>query len=350
MPLWESIILRQLVPSIFDAGLMLLLVLAAFKVFKVKNPATRFFFLFLPLVKPFIILLDRPSAIDFHDHADHTICFSLRMPDPLNLVNLPFLERSAISYNDSTLIALTLLAVAMVFTALIVRWLELFVFRLKLSREPELDYRQHPEVYEIFNGLLAKLKVKRPKLVLSDKHDIVPFSFGYKEPVIVLSDKLLASFPKEQLEIMLAHELAHIQRRDSRSGWISLVFRDILFFNPFTHLAYLLVEEEKEHACDRIALEVTKAKPSVVAHALVDVALFYRDMQASKSVFCPGSTKGLLYRESFLTRRIRILGNPPSIKKPSTARKILGYVLFFILLYVQFGFNLHFGNQTIMLR
>jgi beta-lactamase regulating signal transducer with metallopeptidase domain len=178
----------------------------------------------------------------------------------------------------------------------------------------------------------------------------VPFSFGQKNPVIVLSEALIDTFPREQLEIMLAHELAHLKRNDSRAGWIALALRDILFFNPFSHLTYHMIEEEKERACDRIALEATRRKPAEVAHTLVDVALFYQSFQMPKGVLYPVPTKGFLYRESFLTRRIKLINTPFVTKDPSKRRKTLKYLLFFLLLYVQIGFVWHNGNNLIMFR
>lgn len=63
MPAWQSLLFNHIIPSIFDAAVMLLLVLAILFVFRVKNPATRFLFLLLPLIRPFIILLDNPSGM-----------------------------------------------------------------------------------------------------------------------------------------------------------------------------------------------------------------------------------------------------------------------------------------------
>ena len=51
-------------------------------------------------------------------------------------------------------------------------------------------------------------------------------------------------------EILIRHELSHIRRKDNLIGWVSLIFRDLNFFNPFGYIAYYLIRSEQEKACD----------------------------------------------------------------------------------------------------
>lgn len=349
MPVLQSLLFNHIIPSIFNAAATLLLVLAIFKIFRIKNPATRFMFLFLPLLKPFIVLLDNASTA-VHINTDKPMQIGLRMPDPLGLVVSPWQEAFNLAYDNSVVATVVFLAMIVIFALLARRWTQLFLFLSSFKDDTEVDRATYPQLYEVLDRLVSEFGVKYPKLVFTRNTHIVPFSVGYKMPIIVLSEDLANSFPAQQLEIMLAHELAHIQRKDSLLSWIAIILRDFLFFNPLVHPAYRKLEEEKEKTCDTIAAEKTGASPKDVAETLIDVAIFYKTRPAQPKALHPAFSKGFLFRESTLKLRVDALTGPESRQTPLKRRTLLEIFAFVILLYVQPFLMINLDAYQLFLR
>jgi len=349
VPIWQSLLYNHILPSTFDAAASLLLVLAIFKIFRIKDPATRFLFLFLPLLKPFIVLIDNASSMPQRESAS-AYHIGIRMPDPLGLIAAPFKEFGELVYDQSAVVMAILIAIIVISFLLVARWAQLFLFLNAFKKEETLSRIAYPHVYEILDGLVTKFDVKYPRLVITNKSQYVPFSIGYKMPIIVLSKDLIETFSKEQLEIMLAHELAHIGRRDTFTGWLSLILRDIMFFNPLIRPIYRMLEEEKEKACDRIALEKTGVSPKEIANTLIDVALFHKTTQPYQKPLYPALTKGLLFNKSTIERRVKSITGTVKKKKSSRVRTSLKIFLFVFLLYIQPGLMININGQILFLR
>ena len=186
--------------------------------------------------------------------------------------------------------------------------------------------------------------------MFTDKYQLVPFSIGYKKPTIVLSKDLVNSFSRNQLEVMLAHELAHIRRKDNAASWLALILRDILFFNPAARKAYRMLEIEKEKACDRVVLEKTKASPKLIANTLLDVALFYKNCQPKLNAPKLRLAKGFLYHSCIPKLRVDAIMNPAANKKSTKARFAFKTLAFIALLYPQFSISFTVNGHFIFLR
>ncbi|MDI6815773.1 MAG: M56 family metallopeptidase [Actinomycetota bacterium] len=349
MPVWQALLFNHIMPSIFNAAITLLLVLVIFKVFRVKNPATRFMFLFLPIVKPFLILFDNPSQVQLLQ-SEKAFQKILRFPDPLNLITSPLNEVAEFSYSSNAVVLVLLVMGVSVLAIIAARWLQLFLFFNHFKHEKPLNRAEYPQIYEILDRLVPVLGVAYPRVVYSKKFQFVPFSVGYRVPIVAISKEFLAEFPEEQLEIMLAHELAHMRRKDYLTSWLALMLRDLMFINPVIHYIYSKLEDEKEKACDRLALNVTNAAPETAANMLVDVALFYRKQPALQHQTYPALAKGLLMRQSKLEHRINSVKQPQRMKKSSYLRTLLRTALFVLLVYVQIGVIVNIGGHNIFLR
>jgi hypothetical protein len=75
----------------------------------------------------------------------------------------------------------------------------------------------------------------------------------------------------EQVEMMLAHELAHVCRRDLLWNWLFIIGEILFFFHP---LAWLTRKERTlccELACDQLALKLTGRAPQAYGSMLIDV-------------------------------------------------------------------------------
>jgi len=100
-----------------------------------------------------------------------------------------------------------------------------------------------------------------PRLFELDHIDS-PFAIGQ---YIVLPSWARLQWSRAQLQAALAHEFAHLQRRDPRWRRIIAIWQSLLWFVPLTHLARRRIEECAELACDAAAARVPNG-----AHALAE--------------------------------------------------------------------------------
>jgi len=78
--------------------------------------------------------------------------------------------------------------------------------------------------------------------------------YGVLRPVIVLPQEWLVKLDREHLRAMLAHEVAHVCRRDLLSHFAQRVIEAMLFFHPGQWLAGHRIALSREEMCDDWAL------------------------------------------------------------------------------------------------
>jgi hypothetical protein len=69
---------------------------------------------------------------------------------------------------------------------------------------------------------------------------------------------LLTGLPEGEIEAVLLHELAHIQRNDYLVNFLQHLAGNILFFNPGFLWMSALLRDERENCCDDIAIDNTR--------------------------------------------------------------------------------------------
>lgn len=86
-----------------------------------------------------------------------------------------------------------------------------------------------------------------------------PSLHGWLRPTLLIPEGFLQSFSREQLRYALLHELAHLRRSDVLVNWIATAAAALHWFNPLVRLALARLAEERELACDALALEALRA-------------------------------------------------------------------------------------------
>ena len=62
------------------------------------------------------------------------------------------------------------------------------------------------------------------------------YSVGGAKGVVVVSEGLVAQLDEDEVETVLAHELAHLKNHDTALNTVVAVYRRVLFFDPFIRL------------------------------------------------------------------------------------------------------------------
>jgi GWxTD domain-containing protein len=114
-----------------------------------------------------------------------------------------------------------------------------------------------PEWVARARALAARLRVSRPVTLLESSLADAPVVIGYLRPVILMPAGLLAGMPASQIEAILAHELAHVLRRDYLVNLAQTLVEGLLFYHPAVWWISHIIRCEREHCCDDIAVAVS---------------------------------------------------------------------------------------------
>ena len=99
----------------------------------------------------------------------------------------------------------------------------------------------------------------------------------------------MAQMTAAQVEALLAHELAHIRRRDYAINLLQTVAEALLFFHPAVWWISRRIRQEREHCCDDAAIAVA-GEATAYAEALMALAS-WREREFQPSM---GAAKGSL--------------------------------------------------------
>ncbi len=138
-------------------------------------------------------------------------------------------------------------------------------FRLEDNNRGDMGYEQTVAM------LCRRFGINRVVEVMQSAVVRVPSVVGWIKPVVLMPVQALTNLPSEQLEVILAHELAHIRRHDYLINRIQVVVETLLFYHPAVWWVSRCIRIEREYCCDDLAVTV-QSEPLVYAEALTAVA------------------------------------------------------------------------------
>ncbi|HEV3311471.1 MAG TPA: M56 and DUF3738 domain-containing protein [Chloroflexota bacterium] len=106
----------------------------------------------------------------------------------------------------------------------------------------------------IIARLGKRLGVRRPVRVAISSLSHGPATLGWLRPVILLPPATALGFTPQQLEAVLAHELAHIRRHDYVVNVFQMVAETLFFYHPAVWWASKCIRVERELCCDDLAV------------------------------------------------------------------------------------------------
>ncbi|MEX0977915.1 MAG: M56 family metallopeptidase [Pirellulales bacterium] len=182
-------------------------------------------------------------------------------------------EQSIVATSDVANIELTWRGWLFAAWAAIVLWQvgRLGVQRVRLSRLLGKAQPGHDGLVAMVRQVAARLQLKpAPRVVLTDL-DCSPFVCGMTRGLLVMPRELVATLTPQELLEVVAHELAHLKRRDLLWGWIPQIARMLFFFHPVAHWASYRIRLERELACDQVAIAHSGRSAGQYAKTLVRV-------------------------------------------------------------------------------
>jgi TonB family protein len=156
----------------------------------------------------------------------------------------------------SFFIGITTLAIALISIVMLGRLISNYVALKSLYKSLSLTELQSVSGD---HQLSSKSSVK---LAFHD-HPLVPFTFGWKQPVIVLP-KLLQHEP-EKLDMALQHELTHIKRGDYLLQLALSMIESLFWFHPLIRYGNQEIDTYREISCDQEVL--SKSDFSIKSYA-----------------------------------------------------------------------------------
>jgi Zn-dependent protease with chaperone function len=118
--------------------------------------------------------------------------------------------------------------------------------------------------------VLSRMSVRTPRLRYVTGCPGGACAAGVLRPIIAVDPKVIAGLDDHELEGLVAHELAHLRRRDPLL-WLGVgLFRDLTFFLPPLFLAVSWLRREQEESADETASAVT-GRPGALASSILKV-------------------------------------------------------------------------------
>ncbi|NSX01907.1 MAG: protease HtpX [Candidatus Dadabacteria bacterium] len=187
---------------------------------------------------------------------------------------------------------------------------------LKMYKAKEIDSSEFSEIKQTFSNLCKKANIVEPKLFIYNADEPNAFATGRNQSnsVVALSSGLIHILDLEEIEGVMAHELAHIENRDILIGSIAATFAGAismiasmikwgLIFGAFRGnrnsgglignlliailaplialIIQMAISRTREYKADSTAAQITD-KPKFLASALTKIQKYHLDFRQQK--------------------------------------------------------------------
>ena len=153
--------------------------------------------------------------------------------------------------------------------------------------------------------------------VMSSPSLFEPGVFGIFRPVLLLPEGIADRLTPAQLQVIIAHELCHVRRRDNLAALFHMFVEAAFWFHPLVWWIGARLVDERERACDEEILRQGR-EPLIYAESILKVCEFY----LQSPIECVSGVTG-----SDLKRRIERIMTPRVVTRLNLGRKLLLGVL-----------------------
>ena len=130
------------------------------------------------------------------------------------------------------------------------------------------------EIVEMVKQISTKFGIARRVSILKSSLVNVPVVIGWFKPTVLLPIAITIGLDRQQLELIIAHELAHVKRLDFLVNLVQGFIQVIFFYHPSIYWINKVVREEREYICDSMALTALNNSPTArleLAKALLNI-------------------------------------------------------------------------------
>ena len=124
------------------------------------------------------------------------------------------------------------------------------------------------EIQAAISRLVDSVGLRRPVSCFLSVMVEVPTVVGWLRPQVLIPMKSLTRLTLQQLEALLAHEIAHIRRHDYLVNILQVTAEALLFFHPAVWWISGRIRVERENCCDDMAVVLCSGDRRLVAQAL----------------------------------------------------------------------------------
>ncbi len=241
--------------------------------------------------------------------------FDAAVPEtPERVAHMPWMQRIATALEPALpwLVLGWLLGVFGLSTWHLGGWAQLQ--RMKRRLVSEVAAPLHARAAE----LAGRLGIRRAIGLWASPLIDVPAVVGWIKPVILLPVGAVSGLSVEQLEAILAHELAHVRRCDYLVNLAQTVVEILGFYHPAVWWVSHRIRDERENCCDDLAVQVcgdsrryARALTSLEELRHVARASRPRVREEEARARCPRHTAVAASGGSLVGRIARLLGRPP---------------------------------------
>jgi len=125
---------------------------------------------------------------------------------------------------------------------------ERFARRHTSAADPSWDER--------FSVLVHRLGITRPVSLAVSALAQLPAVVGWMKPIVLVPAGIFAHLTTEQVEALLAHELAHVCRHDYLVNLLQTAAETLFFYHPAVWWVSRNIRNERENCCDDLAVKI----------------------------------------------------------------------------------------------
>ena len=134
----------------------------------------------------------------------------------------------------------------------------------------KFNFPVDPYWEELLQSLKTKMGVGKNVQLLESALVMSPMVIGHLKPVIFFPMGAITRLSAQEVEAILAHELAHIMRNDYIINLLVSCIESLYYFHPAMWWLTAQIRAEREHCCDDLAIKAT-GQPIQYAQSLVAV-------------------------------------------------------------------------------
>lgn len=189
----------------------------------------------------------------------------------------------------------------------------LYIQRLKMRRLVAVPIAWKNQLDKVKHqlGITKHILLKSSALIKT------PMVVGWIKPVVLMPVAAINNLNIQQVEAILAHELAHIARHDYLLNILQSIIEALFYFNPSVWWISSRIRTERENCCDDMAVSIC-GDSIEYARALVSL----QEMQQASPMLALAFSKN---KHQLLHRIKRILQSPD--KKSNVMEKISATLL-----------------------